>query len=85
LDLNSHINLLEKKNRKMFGPMHFLLLCIIFSAIILALLFYTEPMIAVGASGFIAFILHYFYAQVAFKKLNDRITLLQTKIENSGL
>jgi len=42
-------------------------------------------MIAVGASGFIAFILHYFYSQVAFKKLNDRITLLQTKIENSGL
>lgn len=85
LDLNSHINQLEKQNRRMFGSVHFLLLCIIFSAVILALLIYTEPVIAIGASGFVAFLLHYFYAQIAFKKLNSRITLLQTKIEQSGL
>jgi hypothetical protein len=85
LDLDSHINQLEQQNRKMFGSGHFFLLCIIFSVIILTLLFYTEPGIAIGASGFVAFLLHYFYAQVAFKKLNSRITLLQTKIEQSGL
>lgn len=85
MDLNSHINQLEKQNRRMFGSVHFLLLCIMYSVIILALLFYTEPAFAIGASGFVAFLLHFFYAQMAFKKLNSRITLLQTKIEQSGI
>lgn len=85
MDLDSHINLLEKKNRKLYGSGHFLILCIVFSLIISALLFYTEPLIALGAAGFVAFFLHYFYAQLAFKKLSDRITLLQTKIEQSSI
>jgi len=84
MDLDSHINLIESQNRKLFGSSHFLILCIIFSVIVATLLFYTEPLIAFGASGFIAFVLHYFYAQLAFKKLNARITLLQTKIEQSS-
>jgi len=83
MDLNQHIALLEQKNRKMFGSIHFCILCVIFSAIILALAFYIEPMFAFGASGFITFVLHYFYTQMAFKKLNARITLLQTKIEQN--
>ncbi|GAW97433.1 MULTISPECIES: hypothetical protein [Colwellia] len=85
MDLNSHITQLEKQNRKMFGAGHFFILCLTFSVIILTLLFYTKPVFAIGASGFVAFLLHYFYAQMAFKKLNSRITLLQTKIEQSGL
>ena len=83
MDINSHITQLEKKNRKMFGSVHFLLLSLVFSTAILALLFFTEPLIAIAASGFIAFFLHYFYAQLAFKRLNSRITLLQTKISHS--
>jgi len=83
MDLNQHIALLEQKNRNMFGSMHFFILCVIFSAIILPLAFYIEPMFAFGASGFIAFVLHYFYTQMAFKKLNARITLLQTKVDQS--
>ena len=85
MDLDSHINLLERKNKKLYGSGHFLILCIVFSLIISSLLFYTEPLIAIGASGFIAFLLHYFYAQLAFQKLSARITLLQTKIEQSGI
>ncbi|MBQ4835705.1 hypothetical protein [Pseudoalteromonas luteoviolacea] len=84
MDLDSHISLLEKKNRKLYSSSHFLILCIVFSLIISALLLYTEPLVAFGAAGFVAFFLHYFYAQLAFKKLNDRITLLQVKIAQSG-
>jgi len=84
MDLNQHIALLEQKNRKIFGSMHFCILCVIFASIILAVAFYIEPMFAFGASGFIAFVLHYFYAQMAFKKLNARITLLQTKVEQNN-
>ncbi|WP_338366546.1 hypothetical protein [uncultured Pseudoalteromonas sp.] len=83
MDIDSHIAQLEKKNRRMFGSVHFLLLTLVFSTAILALLFFTEPLIAIAASGFIAFFLHYFYAQLAFKRLNSRITLLQTKISHS--
>lgn len=83
MDLDSQITQLEKQNRKMFGSVHFLLLLIVFSIAIFALLFFTEPLIAIAASGFVAFFLHYFYAQLAFKKLNSRITLLQTKISLS--
>lgn len=81
MDLDSHINLLERKNKKLYSSSHFLILCIVFSLIILVLVFYTEASIAIGASGFIAFFLHYFYAQWAFQKLSARITLLQNKIE----
>lgn len=83
MDLDSHITQLEKQNRKMFSSVHFLLLSVVFSTVILALLFFTEPLIAIAASGFVAFFLHYFYAHLAFKKLNSRITLLQTKISQS--
>ena len=65
----------------MFSSVHFCILILIFTAIILALIYYTDPIFASGASGFIAFIIHYFYAHMAFKKVNARITLLQTKIE----
>lgn len=82
MDLNTHIELMESKSRKLYGSGHFLVLCLIFSVAIVALLFYIEPLITIGTSGFIAFFIHFFYAQLAFKKLNARITLLQTKIGN---
>lgn len=85
MDLDTHINLVEAKNRKLYGSAHFLLLCITFILIILVLLFYTEPLFAIGASGFIAFFLHFFYAQLAFRKLSARITLLQTKINQDEI
>ena len=85
MNLDEHINLLDSKNKKMYGSGHFAILCLLLAAIISVLLFYTEPLIAFGASGFVAFFLHYFYSQVAFKKLSARMTLLQTKIEKIGV
>lgn len=83
MDLDSHINRLEEHNRKLFSALHFLLLCFAFASLIVGLLYFFEPVFAIGMSGFIAFFLHYIYSYLVFRKLNARITLLQTKLEQS--
>lgn len=47
-------------------------------------MYFFEPLIGIGLSGFVAFFLNYFYSQYTFKKLNARITLLQTKLSKAG-
>jgi len=81
MDLDTHLAQLESTNRKFFGDTHFIVLCLVFSVVFLTILYYTGALIALTSSGLIAFFIYYFYSQMAFKKLNARITLLQTKIE----
>ncbi len=83
MDLNTHINHLEEQNRKLFSSVHFVLLCFVFVALIGVLAYFLEPVFAIGMSGFVAFFLHYIYSNIVFRKLNARITLLQTKLEQS--
>lgn len=83
MDLNSHINRLEEQNRKLFSAVHFLLLSLAFALLICVLLYFLEPVFAIGLSGVVAFFLHYIYSYLVFRKLNARITLLQTKLEQS--
>lgn len=81
MDIDTHLKLAEQRNREGFSSNHFMLLSILLSVIVLALVIFTEPVFAVACSGFIAFFLLFAYGAYTHKKLNDRITLLQTKLE----
>jgi 4-hydroxybenzoate polyprenyltransferase len=83
MDLNTHIQVLEKKNRILFSGRHYWLLSLAFVILVLFAMYLIEPIFGVAFSGFVAFFLNYFYSKYAFKKLNDRISLLQTKLEQS--
>ncbi|MGB0833675.1 MAG: hypothetical protein ACPGR2_04085 [Psychrobium sp.] len=81
MDIDTHLKQAEQRNRKGFGSNHFMLLSMLFSVIVLALIIFLEPLFAVACSGLIAFFLLFAYGAYTYKKLNDRITLLQTKLE----
>ena len=85
MDLDTHLDKVERTNRKLFSSAHYLLLSFVFFVIVFTVIYFTEPLIGIGFSGFVAFFLNYFYSQYTFKKLTSRITLLQTKIEQSGI
>lgn len=85
MDLDSHLDKLEQINRKLFSATHYWLLTSIFFVVVFTAIYFFEPLIGLAMSGFVAFFLNYFYCQYTFKKQNDRITLLQTKIKQSGI
>lgn len=82
MDLNEHLKAVELTNRKLFSATHLLILCLVFCAITLCLVINIDPLWAVAFSGFVAFFMVLFYVRYAFKKINNRITLLETKINN---
>ncbi|WP_409425715.1 MULTISPECIES: hypothetical protein [unclassified Pseudoalteromonas] len=84
MDIDSHLVQLEKNNRKLFSGFHYLGLTLAMAVIVLLLMFYFSPLIGLACSGFAAFFLNFFYSQYTFRKLNARITLLQTKIEQTS-
>ena len=83
MDLDTHIEALEKSNRKLFSSQHFLLLCIAIVVIFGVLAVAVDPVFAVTISGFVAFFCHFLYVQYAFKQQSARISLLQTKLKQS--
>ena len=82
LDLDTHLQKLEENNRKLFSAKHYSLLILAFATLVLMAVVLLEPMFGIALSGFIAFFLNHFYSQYTFKKLNARVTLLQTKIDS---
>lgn len=83
MDLNTHIQVAEKKNRILFSGRHYWLLSLAFVILVLIAMYIIEPIFGVAFSGFAAFFLNYFYSRYAFKKLNERISLLQTKLDQT--
>ncbi|MFD2168267.1 hypothetical protein ACFSJY_18565 [Thalassotalea euphylliae] len=81
MDLDTHLAKLEKQNRDLFGPAHLFAIIVICAAVTITLVVTVDPVFGLSSACFLLFTSHYFYSQYAIKKLNNRITLLQTKLE----
>ena len=84
MDIDEHLELLESKNKRLFGLAHTFCIVIAISVIAIILAFNLPVGLAGILAGISAFFIFYHYAAFAVKKTNARITLLETKYKNLG-
>jgi len=84
MDINQHLDLLERNNRNLFGAVHTLYIVLVISAIAIILSFALPPVLAALLIGVSAFFILFFYVGYSIKKVNDRLTLLETKYKNQS-
>ena len=79
MDIDQSIKIIEQQNRKLFSATHTWLIVIVISAIALILTLTIPPIPAVLITGISAFFVIYHYVAHAIKKVNARITLMETR------
>jgi hypothetical protein len=82
MDINQSIKTIDIQNRKLFSATHTWLIVIIITALAIILALTIPPVAAALITGTSAFFILYGYMANAIKKVNARITLLETNNQN---